>query len=240
LRTRVWTAGRVLVLGAALAATYGVFFLASLRVATLAREVRVPDVRGKSVPEATSILAQAGLVVRLDPTRRADPAVPADHVLSQEPEPGSRTRRQRAVRIRVSDGAQAFVVPLVVGQSERAAEMELAQAGIQIASRAEIREPEGDIAGTVLAQDPPGNDRGASVALLVRRNEVGGPTFVMPDLIGTLAVRSASVLRGLGFRVAVTAELPYPGLPPGVVIRQTPQGGFQIGPGQAISLEVSR
>ena len=86
----------------------------------------------------------------------------------------------------------------------------------------------------------PGTSRSASVTLLVSRSEVGGPTFVMPDLIGTLAARSSTVLRSLGFRVAITAESPYPGLPPGVVIRQTPQGGFQIGPGQAISIEVSR
>ena len=31
-----------------------------------------------------------------------------------------------------------------------------------------------------------------------------------------------------------------PGVPAGVVIKQTPAGGFQIAPGEAISLEVSR
>jgi serine/threonine-protein kinase len=195
---------------------------------------------GKTVPEATALLAQAGLTARVDPVRRTDPKIPVDHVLSQDPEAGAVTRRQRAVRLRVSEGAQVYVVPSVVGQSERGAELELAQAGIQIADRAEIREPDADFAGTVIAQDPPGTSRSASVTLLVSRSEVGGPTFVMPDLIGTLAARSSAVLRSLGFRVAVTAEAPYPGLPPGVVIRQTPQGGFQIGPGQAISIEVSR
>jgi serine/threonine-protein kinase len=228
------------VLGAALAATFAVFFLAALRVATQAREVKVPDVRGKSLPEATALLAQAGLVVRLDPTRRTDAAVPADHVLSQDPEPGSVTRRQRAVRIRISEGAQAYVVPWVVGQAERAAEIELTQAGIKVSNRAEIREPDADVSGTVIAQDPPANAKSAAIALLVSRSDVGGRSSVMPDLIGTLAARSSAVMRGLGFRVAVTAEVPYPGLPPGIVIRQTPQGGFQIGPGQAISLEVSR
>jgi beta-lactam-binding protein with PASTA domain len=33
---------------------------------------------------------------------------------------------------------------------------------------------------------------------------------------------------------------PYPGVAAGVVIRQGPQAGFQIGPGEPISLEVSR
>ena len=32
----------------------------------------------------------------------------------------------------------------------------------------------------------------------------------------------------------------YPGVAPGIVIRQSPQAGFQITPGEPISLEVSR
>jgi len=33
---------------------------------------------------------------------------------------------------------------------------------------------------------------------------------------------------------------PYPGVPAGIVLRQSPQGGFQVAPGDPISLEVSR
>jgi beta-lactam-binding protein with PASTA domain len=48
------------------------------------------------------------------------------------------------------------------------------------------------------------------------------------------------VLRSRGFRVAVVGDQPYPGVPAGVVLRQQPQAGFQISPGEPISLEVSR
>ncbi|MEZ5317062.1 MAG: PASTA domain-containing protein [Vicinamibacterales bacterium] len=240
LRARVWTAGRLLILAGALAATFGIFFLAGLRVATKAREVQVPDVTGQSIAEATAALATVGLTARVDPLRRPDPKVEEDHVISQDPVPGAVTRRQRAVRLRVSDGTHAPVVPSVVGQPERSAEIALAQAGIQIANRAEVRTPDADAIGTVLAQDPPADRQSNTVSLLVSRSEVGGQTFVMPDLIGTLGARAAGVLRGLNFRVTVTAEVLYPGLPPGVVVHQTPQAGFQIGPGQAIALEVSR
>ena len=50
----------------------------------------------------------------------------------------------------------------------------------------------------------------------------------------------ADILRERGFRVAVVGSMPYPGVAAGIVIRQSPQGGFQIGPGEPISLEVSR
>ena len=67
-----------------------------------------------------------------------------------------------------------------------------------------------------------------------------GAGYVMPDLIGVNGDRAAEILRNRGFRVAVVGSNPYPGVAAGVVIRQSPQAGFQITPGEPISLEVSR
>jgi beta-lactam-binding protein with PASTA domain len=62
----------------------------------------------------------------------------------------------------------------------------------------------------------------------------------MPDLIGVNGARAAEALRADGFRVAVVGQNPYPGVPAGIVIRQSPQAGFQVTPGDTVSLEVSR
>ena len=69
---RVWSVGRFLVLLAALVATFGMFFLAGLRVTTRAREVEVPDLRGKSATEAKAMLGGLGLAMRIDETRKPD------------------------------------------------------------------------------------------------------------------------------------------------------------------------
>ena len=52
--------------------------------------------------------------------------------------------------------------------------------------------------------------------------------------------RAAEVLRNHAFRVSVVGSNPYPGIAAGIVIRQSPQAGFKVGPGEPISLEVSR
>jgi beta-lactam-binding protein with PASTA domain len=91
----------------------------------------------------------------------------------------------------------------------------------------------------VVAQEPPANTAGTRVALLVNRGEQA-ITYVMPDLIGVNGERAAAVLREHGFRLAVVGSTPYPGVPPGIVVRQSPQAGFQIGPDEPISIEVSR
>jgi beta-lactam-binding protein with PASTA domain len=75
--------------------------------------------------------------------------------------------------------------------------------------------------------------------LLVNRGE-DRASYVMPDLIGVNGQRAADVLRANGFRVSIVAQQSAPGLPSGVVIRQVPAGGYQVHPGDSISLEVSQ
>ena len=237
-RKRVWSAGRIFILAAALLVTYGVFFLAAMRVATRAREVSVPDIRLRSLAEAQAALGAVGLVMRVDDARRADPKVPADHVLSQEPEPGTVLRRQRAVRVRLSDGQRDPVVPAVADLPERTAEITLAGDNVAIAERAEIRAPDYE-PGVIVAQDPPAKQRAGKVTLLVNRGD-RSLSYVMPDLIGTLGVRAIDILRSQGFRVAVSGEVSYPGLPAGIVVRQSPSAGYQVRFGEAITLEVTK
>lgn len=237
LRTRVWGIGRLLILVVALAATFGTFFLTGMRVANRARDVTVPDLHGMPLDAATEVSNRAGLVLRVA-ARRPDREVPRDHVLSQDPEAGTTFRRQRAIRVRVSDGQQDPVVPTVVGQNERTAEMMLAQEQIGVGARSEIK-TSAYATGAVVAQDPPASAQAAAVALLVNQGE-SGAGYVMPDVIGAMGGRVVEILRRRGFRVTVGAETPYPGLPPGIVIGQTPQAGFQIGQGDSIVLEISR
>jgi len=85
----------------------------------------------------------------------------------------------------------------------------------------------------------PGVFQELEIIPVVNRGERGA-SYVMPDLIGVNGDRAADILRSRSFRVAVVGSNPYPGVAAGVVIRQSPQAGFQIGPGEPISLEVSR
>jgi eukaryotic-like serine/threonine-protein kinase len=238
LRTRVWSAGKLLVLAGALAATYLVFAAASMRIALKTRDVQVPDLTNRSANEATAVAGDLGLTLRVDDIRRPDPKIAAGHVLAQEPPAGSLSRRQRTIRVWLSAGVHAATAPLLVGETERAAELRVSQDGLALGEVAEIRSPDYP-PDVVVAQTPPAKTATSQVALLVNRGEIGA-SYVMPDLIGVNGDRAADVLRGHGFRVAVVASNPYPGVAAGIVLRQSPQGGFRIAPGEPISLEVSR
>ena len=238
LTTRMWSAGKLLLLAGALTATYVIFALVSMRVALRSREVQVPNLVNHTANEATSIAGVAGLSVRVDDTRRPDPQIPAGRVLAQDPAAGSTARQQRSIRIWLSAGQRSASVPPLVGETERTAQMRLVQDGLTLTGVSEIRS-QNFAPDVVVAQTPPAKAAGGRVALLVNRGERGA-SYVMPDLIGANGDRAAEILREHGFRVAVVGSTPYPGVAAGIVIRQSPQGGFQVGPGEPIALEVSR
>jgi beta-lactam-binding protein with PASTA domain len=238
LRTRVWSAGKLVLLGLALLGTYVLFAAASMRVALRAREVPVPDFTNRTANEATAVAASLGLGMKIDESRRPDPKIAAGRVLTQDPAPGSIARRQRSIKVWLSAGARSATMPLLVGETERTAQLRLTQDGLTLAAVSEIRSQ--DFApDVVVAQTPPAKSAAGKVALLVNRGERGA-SYVMPDLIGVNGDRAADILRNRNFRVAVVGSTPYPGVAAGIVIRQSPQAGFQIGPGEPISLEVSR
>ena len=238
LRTRVWTAGKLILLAAALVATYVLFVAASMRVALRAREVQVPDLTNRTANEASAIATDLGLALKVDDSRRPDLKIGAGRVLAQEPAPGSVARRQRSIKIWLSAGQRALIVPALIGETERTAQLRLAQDGLTLTGVSEIRSQR-SASDIVVAQTPPAKSVAGHVSLLVNRGERGA-SYVMPDLIGVNGDRAAEILRNRGFRVAVVGSNPYPGVAAGVVIRQSPQAGFQIGPGEPISLEVSR
>jgi serine/threonine-protein kinase len=234
----MWSAGKFVMLVGALVATYVLFAAASMRIALRAREVTIPDLTNRTANDATALASDLGLTLRVDETRRPDPKIAAGRVLAQEPAAGEIARRQRSIRVWLSAGQRSATVPKLVGETERTAQLRLAQDGLTLSGIAEIRSPS-FASDVVIAQMPPAKSAAGNVSLLVNRGDRGA-SYVMPDLIGVNGDRAAEILRARGFRVAVVGSNPYPGVAAGIVIRQGPQAGFQIGPGEPISLEVSR
>ena len=236
--TRVWSLGKLLVLIGALGATYVLFFAISMRVAIRSREVEVPNLVGRTVNEATQILADLELGLRVDDNERPDETVPAERIMQQDPPPEVPARQQRTIRVWVSAGPRSTTVPALVGQTERMAQMRVQQDGLEIGSVSEFRSPDYP-ADSVVAQDPPSSARAPAVSMLLNRGEQAA-TYVMPDVIGMDGEAAADALRRGGFRVSIVGSQPYPGVPPGTVVRQQPPGGFKVAAADSISIEVSR
>jgi eukaryotic-like serine/threonine-protein kinase len=237
-RFGVWSVGRLLLLAAALGGTFLLFFGVALRVALRARVVQVPTIVGKTVNDASQTLGALGLTLKIDPTRRPDERVSANHIMLQDPPAGAAARTPRSIRVWLSAGPRTTTVPQLIGQTERTARIRMEQDGVELGSVSEFRSPD-YAADAVVSQDPPPEVKAPKVSLLLNRGEAS-ITYVMPDVIGIDGNRVSDGLRAQGFRVTITGSQPYPGIPPGTVVRQQPQGGFRVAASDPISLEVSR
>ncbi len=185
--------------------------LTAMRYAIHGREVAVPKLVGMTPAQAEKILAAKGLM--LDTERRFySPDVPEGRVMSQVPDPGTLVRRGWRVRIAESLGPQRVTIPDILGQSSRAAEINIRRWGLELGTVATVDLP--DLPpNQVVAQSPPPNASGiASPKIsLLETAPPEPPAYVMPDFVGQPLALARQQVRDAGFTVGtVTLFSPAP------------------------------
>jgi eukaryotic-like serine/threonine-protein kinase len=213
--------------------------LLTMRVVLSAQDVQVPTVVGRRVPEAGALSARLGLSLRVE-GKKYDTRVPAEHIVVQEPPGGSTLKAHRSIRVWVSLGPRRLNVPAVEGESLRTARIALEQAQVPLRRVVEVEDR--NVEGTVLVQRPPAGETDAvdeGLAVLVSRGPVG-TDYLMPDLIGRNAAEVMDSLRRAGLKVAEIRYRTYPGVAPGIVLRQIPAAGYAVSPRTPMSLDVSK
>ena len=227
----------LLVAGLVLAA--GLSAVTTMRAVLGSQEVVVPALMERRIPEAGAIARRHRLLMRIE-GRRNDARVPPDHVVAQDPPAGATLKSHRSIRVWLSLGPKRLTVPAVEGESLRTGRLTLEQAEVPVTRVVEVPDPAPE--GTVLVQHPPPGESdpsGEGASLLVSLG-LGRSDYVMPDLIGRRADDVLEGLRRWGLKVADVRYRTYPGVEPGIVLRQVPAAGHRVSPLTPLSLEVSR
>jgi beta-lactam-binding protein with PASTA domain len=189
--------------------------LTTMRLAIQVHEVRVPDLRNKTPAEAKRLAEQNGLAAQVESSYYSA-VVPEGRVLSQTPVAGTLVRRGWQVGLALSLGPQRVTIPQVVGKSDRAAAISIAERGLQLSSTDNVQVA-GAENGQVIAQDPPANATDVSapkVSLLVAQFP-SPEAFVMPSFIGQQLGSVTNTLHSAGFvvgkvTVAAPSSVPAP------------------------------
>jgi serine/threonine-protein kinase len=234
-RILLWVVGG----GALAGAIFVASFYFAMRVEMSSTEVRVPDLAGKTVEEASAQVEPLGLVLQVA-EHRNDPAVPSGHILEQSPLAGGSVRRGRKVKLIVSLGDKVLEVPNLVGQASRAVAIELRQLGFTPGYEVRIPSTEAPV-GTVLAQVPPSGTPAVPNAR-VHRLVSDGPEralWVMPDLSGLSRTQAEGWARRNGFRVT-SRSVTIGRRPSGSVIGQLPLAGHPVRTNDIVELTVAR
>lgn len=200
------------------------------------RYTHAPSVLELTRPQAQARLAAAGLTVRVGASRH-DERIATGLVLSQQPAPNARLRKDAAVTVILSSGPDRRVVPTVVGTAQSMATSALHQADLvlgQVSRAYSSSVPAGD----VLSSDPAAGARlkpGTAVALVVSR---GVQQVSVPDVRGLSRGDAVALVQRTGLR-ASTLDVFSDTVPAGAVVDQAPLGG--LAPlGSTVALQVSK
>jgi beta-lactam-binding protein with PASTA domain len=188
----------------------------TMRLAIHGREVKVPNLAGLTLVDASEQTRSLGLRLTLE-DRFYSPNTAPGRILAQYPAPGATVRRQWAVRVTESLGAQQVAIPDLLGQTERTASINIRRLGLELGAVAHVAAP-GE-PGVVIAQTPlpnaAGVDRPRVSLLLSEPEEAESPqAIVMPSLAG-LTLAGASARTAAAVLRIVSAEdlnLPTPAL----------------------------
>src|SRR5204862_1915614 len=182
--------------GAVVARNSNVTVLVGRRGAGSLLENEVPDLARLSEAQARRTLDQAGYGVLVKDRLAAESV---GLVVEQDPPPGQRLLRGRAVTIVVGRLLLLPIrVPDVVGQDAPGAEQTLRASGFDVAQTYAVSLP--GSAGRVLSQDPAGAalaNRGSTVRLMVGR-PTGAPSVPVPALVGRTVEQATADLAAVG------------------------------------------
>lgn len=231
--------------------------LTAMRFAIHGREAAVPNLVDATPMEARRIAESNGFLLEVE-RQYYSAKVPVGRILSQLPPAGTQVRRGWQIRVAESLGPQRVQIPDVLGESDRAAEMNIRRRGLDIGAVAQIAEP-GAAADQVIAQSPPPNASGISapkISLLI--SEPAAPqAFVMPNFVGQPLGSMTAALQAAGMRLGsvtvppqnspasgspgttpATPAAPSSPTPTSIVASQNPAAGSKIQAGTVITLEV--
>lgn len=220
-------------------AVAGAFAVAALVAAAVLgfvymRRTPVPDLKGKTVAQATESLAAAGLRlgnVTYDEKQSRKPGL----VNGQDPQAGRRVDAGEFVRLTVA-GPAPVPVPSVLGLSKAEAESALEAAGLVLGEVTEFHHPQ-VAAGRVITQEPEAESeapKGSAVDVAISK---GAEPLPVPDVVGDPIAGAEQVLTEAGFKVSTTEV--GSSAAKGTVISQSPGGTESAPRGTTIVLTVS-
>ena len=212
--------------------------LTAMRLAIHRSETAVPKLIGLAPDEAERLANANGLILQTESSFYSN-EVPEGKIVSQVPAAGVHVRRGWKVRVAESLGPQRASIPNVVGQSRRAAEMNIARRALEVGTTAIVHIPDSP-ADQVVAQSPTAYASATSpkVNLLINA-PANEQEFIMPDFTSRQLADVFEAADAVGMKI-VSTPVDAPGFPPSVVVRQSPAPGTRVTSGATIHVEVSK
>lgn len=195
----------------------------------------VPNLKGKSISQATIALAQEKLVLGKSEEAFSS-TIPKNQIISVSPTPGTLVKKNTEVNIVISKGEEMVALTNFVGKNSEQALNELTDAGFKVTQKEAFSDAYP--LGIVIAQKPDTTEitKGGEVTITISK----GPEKVkVPTGVLKLEENKAiSFLEDYGFIVKVLKPAKVPKGKKLYVAKVTPNEGALVKPNSIITIEV--
>ncbi|MBC3804734.1 Stk1 family PASTA domain-containing Ser/Thr kinase [Acetobacterium fimetarium] len=201
------------------------------------KNVSVPDIKGKTVAEATTALQKVGLNLEVEKeVYNAD--VATGLIITQNPESATELKSGKTVKVTVSRGVKTGTVPNVIGMSEAEAVKAIEAANFVVG---EIkREYNNNYNSDIVFQmSPTGNttaNEGTKVTISVSKGE---DVLTVTSVVGQTETDAKNTITNAGLNVGTVTYEASSEYAEGMVIKQTPSDGTQVARNSNVNLVVS-
>ncbi len=201
------------------------------------KDVAVPDVAGLEYEEAVIKLEDEGFEVDPNAEDIADDKIEEGLIVKTDPAAGDIVKEGSTVKLYKSSGKEKTEVDDVVGQKVDAAKKLLEQKGFKNIKTEEVHDEEE--AGTIIEQDP-----AAGTEIVAADDEVKLTVSLGPEAITLRNLKTYSKQAASGYLddhqlVLVEKEAHSEDVPEGQVIKQKPEAGASVKPGDKVEVTFS-
>lgn len=211
--------------------------ITTIRIAIRSRQVQMPNLAGKTVPEAQTILQGRGLDLKI--ADRVYDALPSGRIVRQSPPAGTQVKVSQNAHVVISLGQMKVTVPAIEGSSLRLGRIALLQAGLQLG---EVCAPylNDTTIDTVVQQSQRPDTQASSPRVDVLAPQGPRPAaFVMPFFIGLPGGDAQRQLTSSGFHNIKVTPIPAPQWPAGTVIDQSPAAGARAAADGPVEIKIA-
>ncbi len=196
----------------------------------------VPDVKGKTLEEATSIIEKAGFAVGTTNSVHDD-SVAAGSVVSQDPTAGTKKPAGTKINLNISQGTEQVTVPDITGKTPDEAQQLADKAGLTLKAGTPVYDDKVE-KGKISTQDLKAGDKAAKGSVITYALSLGSEKVAVPDVTGKSESDARAALKNAGFEVSVSQESSSK-VEKGYVIRQSPSSSESADKGATVSITVS-
>jgi serine/threonine-protein kinase len=203
-------------------------------------KVVVPDIVGKDVVLILEMLSDLGLNTKVKGSEYSD-SVPKNHVIFQEPEPGSEIKKRRDVRIIISKGTKRILTPNLKGLSIQQARLIIEENGLRL-NKLSSTYSESIKKNEIISQFPlPGTmiTRGDFVNLLVSTG-IRLNVYKMPDIKGQSLEEAIALIESFNLSLGEIKFLFIEKKPKNIIIDQVPLSGHRVIEGTDVNITINR